>query len=222
VQVFNGYHLRFNRRIVKMRDELAEHGYIDQELNKAIDSEHCDSSKITAIADGLLALAEKIRTAKRTVEPIPVTDHDPTIVPECHWADVKYDEQVFQERPITLVNRGGSDAKDIGVSKITRRNGEAEFDVIGFIAKDKAANVLPRIFGPDRTDALFGVSDLLHLMDSEWDFVTGEPIISFDFVVHYRDSAENHFVTTAKLERNPLRGTIKFKEYKFMRTVEEL
>jgi hypothetical protein len=90
------------------------------------------------------------------------------------------------------------------------------------IAKDKAANVLPRIFGPDRTDALFGVSDLLHLMDSEWDFVTGEPIISFDFVVHYRDSAENHFVTTAKLERNPLRGTIKFKEYKFMRTVEEL
>jgi hypothetical protein len=222
LQVFNGYRLRFNHRVIKMRDELAENGYIDQELNKAIDSEHSDSSKIAAIADDLLALAEKIRMAKRTVEPIPVTDRDPKIVPECHWADVKYDEQIFQERPITLVNRGGSDAKDIGVSKITRPNGEAEFDVVGFIAKDKAANVLPRIFGPDRTETPFGVSDLLHLMDSEWDFITGEPIISVDFVVHYRDSAENHFVTTAKLERNPLRGTIKFREYKFMRTVEEL
>jgi hypothetical protein len=222
LQVFNGYRLRFAHRVAKMRDELAEHGYTDQELNKAIDSQHCDSHKIAAIADGLLALAEKIRTAKRIVEPMPVTDHDPKIVPECHWADVKYDQQIFQERPITLVNRGGSDAKDIGVSKITRPNGEAEFDVVGFIAKDKAANVLPRIFGPDRTEAPFGVSDLLHLMDSEWDFVTGEPVISVDFVVHYRDSAENHFVTTAKLERNPLRGTIKFKDYKFMRTVEEL
>ncbi len=222
VQVFNGYHLRFKHRVIKMRDELAELGYIDQDLNKDIDSEHSDSSKIAAIADGLLALAEKMRTAKRTVEPIPVTDHDPKIVPECHWADVKYDQQIFQERPITLVNRGGSDAKDIGVSNITTRNGQAEFDVIGFIAKNKTANALPRIYGPDRTEAPFGVSDLLHLIDSEWDFITGEPIVSVDFVVHYRDSAENHFVTTAKLERNPLRGTIKFKEYKFMRTVEEL
>lgn len=222
VQVFNGYRLRFKHRVIKVRDELAEQGYMNQELNKAIDSEHLDSVRIAAIADSLMALAEKIRADKRTVEPIPVTDHDPKIVPECHWADVKYDEQVFQERPITLMNRGGSDAKDIGVSKITTRNGQAEFDAIGFIAKDKAEDVLPRIYGPDRTEAPFGVSDLLQLMDSEWDFITGEPIVSVDFVIHYRDSAENQFVTTAKLERNPLRGTIKFKEYKFMRTVEEL
>jgi hypothetical protein len=149
--------------------------------------------------------------------PIPLAEHDPKIVPSCNWTPAKYTEQIWQERPITLLNSGGGDAKDIEISRIKRCNGEAEFESVGFIAKGESTIVTPQIFGPNRTQAPFGMADLLHLMDSEYQFVGGNPTVNIDFVIRYRDSAEHSFVTTAKLIRNPLKGTTEFKELKFMR-----
>lgn len=218
LRVFNGYSSRFKDYVIKLRDELAEHGYTDQDLNKAIDSPHCDSHRIGEIADGVSRLAGQLRDAnERKAEPMPVSEGDPKIVPECNWAITKYAEQVWQDRPITLVNRGGGDAKDIEIGKITRPKGEADFEIVGFIAKDKSTKVMPEIYGPNRTQAAFGMADLLHLMDSEYRFTSGEDTVSLDFLIRYKDSTEHSFVTTAKLIRNPLRGTTEFKELKFMR-----
>lgn len=86
LQVFNGYSSRFKDYVIKLRDELAEHGYTDQDLNKAIDSPHCDSHRIGEIADGISRLAGKLRDAnEQKAEPMPVSEGDPKIVPECHW-----------------------------------------------------------------------------------------------------------------------------------------
>jgi hypothetical protein len=214
-KVFKGYSSQLRHRVTSIRDELAMQGYISGELNKTIDGEYADPEKIAAIGVGLLALAEKARAAQAAQpDRLPIEDHDPKIVPECHWSTVRYQEQIFQERPLRLVNRGGADAKSIQVLEMRNKHGYATFTEIGFIARNEEAYVLPCVTDND-TAPFMRQRDLVHLVDAEWNWLEEEQA-SMKITIRYENSVGHPFITEGLLVRDRS-GNSGFKKLKFYR-----
>jgi hypothetical protein len=132
------------------------------------------------------------------------SENDPKIVPECRWTAVAFDERIFQERPITIVNLGGSDAKDIQIAPIVTPNGRAEFKPIGYLAKGKAENILPDMEGI----TVNGVADIVDLLDREWQFPKNADPIRKPISIQYSASVgKERFMSTGIIVRDPNKGT---------------
>jgi hypothetical protein len=139
-------------------------------------------------------------------------EQNPRIVPECRWAVVRFDDEIFQERPITLVNRGGSDAKDIQMAPIVTAKGRAEFKPVGYLAKEKFENVLPQLEGI----TVNGISDIVSLLDREWQFPKNADPIRQGVCIQYSASVgKGRFMTTGMIVRDPNTGTTEFHNLNF-------
>lgn len=141
---------------------------------------------------------------------------DPHIIPECHWAIVRYDQQVFQDRPITLENRGKSDAKNIRIADIVTPHGRAKFPQVGYLKRKKHVHVRPDL----ENAGLMGIHDLLGLLDKDWRFPPGTEPVRTQIAIQYESAVGSRcFMTTAMIVRDPMRGTTEIHNSNVRRTV---
>jgi hypothetical protein len=200
----SGYMRRFHPKVESIIYEAGELGVNNFPLNAEVNREAHSSLNIRDIAVKLKELSIEVASHQHPLQAL--SDNDPVIVPEFIDKPMPFPakEHFVGERPITLHNRGRSDAYDVQIADIVLIEGTAMFPQIAFIRGGGETKVRAKI--AETNGELFAVHDLELLLETEWTYHGDKNLSGLDTEVKiiYTDKTRTvEFVTqfTMKFDR---------------------